>query len=189
VGSGPALAPGTVVGNQFRIAGVLGAGGMGVVYAAQHLRLPRLVAVKVLHPHLLRDEGALARFWREAQNAASINSPYVATVYDFGVEPDGAAYLAMEYVAGCTLREFLGPNAPVAPPLVAELVRQIAAGLDAAHALGIVHRDLTPANVMVTRDAGGREQVKLVDFGIAKVVDDEQQAVTQTGFVTARASS
>ena len=174
---------GSVIADRYLITEKLGQGGMGRVYLAQHVRLPQQAAIKVLHPTLVHDTDALARFNHEASNACRINDSHVARVYDFGETGTGLVYLAMEYVPGETLNELLRTGAPFAPLRAAALTRQIAGGLDAAHKLGIVHRDLKPDNILVTRDTDGEELVKVVDFGIAKAMDTTTQHVTKTGFV------
>jgi len=174
---------GTVVADRYLVTERIGEGGMGRVYAAQHVRLPQRAAIKVLHPALLHDADALARFNREASNLCRIRNAHVATVYDFGETGDGMVYLAMEFVQGVTLGQLLAREGPLSPSRAAGLIRQVADGLDAAHKLGIVHRDLKPDNILVTRDDGA-EFVKVVDFGIAKAVQGEGQAVTQLGLVS-----
>jgi serine/threonine-protein kinase len=174
---------GSVIADRYLITEKLGEGGMGRVYLAQHVRLPQQAAIKVLHPTLVHDPDALARFNHEASNACRINDTHVARVYDFGETGNGLVYLAMEYVPGETLNELLKKGAPFAPRRAAALTQQIAAGLDAAHKLGIVHRDMKPDNILVMRDADGEELVKVVDFGIAKAIDANTQHVTRTGFV------
>jgi serine/threonine-protein kinase len=174
---------GSVIADRYLVTAQLGEGGMGRVYLAQHVRIPQQAAIKVLHPALVHDPDALARFNHEASNACRISDTHVARVYDFGETGTGLVYLAMEYVPGETLNELLKKVAPFPPPRAGALTRQIAAGLDAAHKLGIVHRDLKPDNILVMHDADGEELVKVVDFGIAKAIDTNTQNVTKTGFV------
>jgi serine/threonine-protein kinase len=170
---------GTVIADRYLVTGKLGHGGMGAVYLAQHVRLPQRVAIKVLHRSLTFDSDSISRFNREAQHASSINNEHVARIYDFG-EVDGMAYLAMEFVEGETLREFLQKVGAIGATRVVEIVRQIADGLDAAHKLGIVHRDLKPENILISTDSDGTDRVKIVDFGIAKATQSGQ-TLTQTG--------
>jgi len=174
---------GTVIADRYLVTERIGEGGMGRVYAAQHVRLPQRAAIKVLHPALLHDADALARFNREASNLCRIRNAHVATVYDFGETGEGMVYLAMEFVQGVTLNQMLAREGPLTPARTALLVRHVADGLDAAHKLGIVHRDLKPDNIIVTREDGA-DFAKVVDFGIAKAVRGEGQAVTQTGLVS-----
>jgi serine/threonine-protein kinase len=176
---------GSVVDDRYLVQSLLGEGGMGRVYLAQHVHLPRRVALKVLHEQLHHDPAAMARFNREASNASRIEHPRVARVFDFGRMPGGSTYLAMEYIEGRTLAAILAEQGALPIDRVVVLVQQIADGLMAAHALDIVHRDLKPDNVMIMPGVDGLEQVKIVDFGIAKTVGDlDAGTLTAPGFVT-----
>lgn len=172
---------GKVLADRYRVLRTIGEGGMGRVYLAEHVRMGRLSAVKVMSPSLAPTPDAISRFNREASNASRINHPNVAAIYDFGETEDGTLYLAMEYVEGRTLTAILREGGPLVPARAAELTGQIADGLHAAHHLGIVHRDLKPDNVLVTTLHDGREQVKIVDFGIAKTTQSNDQTVTSLG--------
>ena len=176
---------GSVVADRYLVTDLLGEGGMGKVYLARHVRLPLQAAIKVLRRELLKDAASVARFNREAANASLIEHPSVARVFDFGETNDGMVYLAMEYVAGRTLKEVLEKEGPLTLKRTAGLIRQVADGLDAAHRMGIVHRDLKPDNVMVTVDESGVDRCKVVDFGIAKAVggNEKEAGLTRTGFV------
>jgi serine/threonine-protein kinase len=174
---------GQIVGERYQVERRLGEGGMGEVYLARHLLMGRRCALKVMAPSLSTSPDALGRFNREATNASRISHPNVCAVYDFGLTADGLVYLAMELVEGATLTE-LAATEPMPVSRATALVSQAAAGLQAAHDLGIVHRDLKLDNIMVT--GGERATVKLVDFGIAKAMEgigDASQRVTQSGFV------
>lgn len=176
------LAAGSVVADRYEVVRRIGVGGMSTVYLARHREMGRLCALKVLHPRLSRDAEARDRFSREARNASRIQHPNVATVFDFGSTPDGQAYLVMEYVEGRTLGALLAERQTLPARRVADITQQIAAGLTAAHALGIVHRDLKPDNVMISNT--DPEQIKLVDFGIAKALEGSSaQDVTSDGVV------
>jgi hypothetical protein len=175
---------GQIVGERYQVERRLGEGGMGEVYLARHLLMGRRCALKVMAPALSTSPDALGRFNREATNASRISHPNVCAVYDFGLTSDGLVYLAMELVDGVTLAELAAAGEPMSVPRATALVAQVAAGLQTAHDLGIVHRDLKLDNIMVT--AGDRPTVKLVDFGIAKAMEgvgDASQRVTQSGFV------
>gem|GEM_PF-655781 len=174
---------GTVIADRYMILELLGEGGMGKVYLAQHVRLPRQAAIKFLHPHMVQDPAAMARFSREANNASRIDHERVAHVFDFGETTDGMVYLAMEYITGRSLKQVLAENSPLPLPRVSALIAQIADGLDAAHRLGIVHRDLKPDNIVVAKDEDGSDSCKIVDFGIAKAIGSGEKSLTQTGFV------
>src|SRR3954468_24635114 len=166
------------VGAEFagcRIEGVAGRGGMGVVYRATQLALDRLVALKVIAPDLARDEAFRARFQRESRLAASIEHPNVLPVYEAG-ERDGVLFLAMRFVEGSDLKSLLNRESRIEPVRAARFVAQIAAALDAAHAAGLVHRDVKPANALLARD----DHVYLTDFGLTKRAASGS-AMTKTG--------
>ena len=172
---------GTLLADRYRVIRTLGEGGMGRVYLAEHVRMGRLSAVKVMSPALAPTPDAISRFNREAANASQVNHPNVAAIYDFGETADGTLYLAMEYVEGETLAALVRRAGTLSLANAGELTRQIADALTAAHQRGIIHRDLKPDNILITRDADGRELVKLVDFGIAKTARGGGQTVTTVG--------
>ncbi|MBC7894579.1 MAG: serine/threonine protein kinase, partial [Cytophagaceae bacterium] len=175
---------GSVIADRYLVSSLLGEGGMGRVYLARHVRLPQQAAIKVLHPGMLSDPEAVARFNREAANAARIEHDRVARVFDFGETREGSVYLAMEYVPGKTLRSILEAEQRLHMARAANLVYQVAEGLDAAHRINIVHRDLKPDNIMVVTDDQGVDRAKVVDFGIAKAADaGGQTRLTRTGTV------
>lgn len=165
----PPLAPGSELAH-FRILEKIGAGGMGVVYRAQDLRLGRSVAIKVLPAHALAGTARRDRFVREAQAASALNHPNIVTIYEIG-SAGGVDFIAMELVEGQPLREALRPGALATHVAVAYAI-EIARGLAAAHEKGIVHRDLKPENLLVDKDG----RVKIVDFGVAKLVRVEALA-------------
>jgi serine/threonine protein kinase len=179
----PADLVGLVIAERYHILGKLGEGGMGLVYLAEHVRMGRRCAVKVMHAGLMHDADAVARFNREAANASRINHPNVAAIYDFGETPDNIVYLAMELVEGESLASIVAREGALPESRAVELGRQVAEAVNAAHELGIVHRDLKPDNIMVMRARDGRDIVKVVDFGIAKATQGERLDVTRTGFV------
>ncbi len=176
------LAPGSLFAERYEIVRRLGTGGMGTVYLARHREMGRLCAIKLLHPRLLRDAEARERFAREARLVSRVTHPAVCAVYDFGTA-EGQVFLAMEYVEGRSLGALLAERGRLPLRRAAALAEEIAAGLDAAHDLGLVHRDLKPDNVIVTVGRG-REVVKLVDFGIAKgAAADPAADLTAEGIV------
>jgi molecular chaperone DnaK (HSP70)/tRNA A-37 threonylcarbamoyl transferase component Bud32 len=167
---------GTTIGGRYELDQVLGQGGMGRVYRARHKILDKLFAVKVIHPELAANDVVVARFLREAQSAARIDSDHVIEILDFGSLPDGSSYFVMEYLEGTTLGEDLQLGAL---PLVRlrHIAAQITRGLAAAHALGIVHRDLKPNNIKLLPRAE-LPLVKILDFGIAKCATSDGKDLT-----------
>ncbi len=175
---------GSVIAERFHILEKLGEGGMGAVYLGEHVKMGRKSAIKVLTDSLAKDTEAIARFNREAANAARITHPNVCAIYDFGETDDGLIYLAMEFIEGESLTDLLRREGPLGPYRAATLISQAGDALQAAHHLGIVHRDLKPDNIMITRGRSSEEVVKVVDFGIAKAMGGEEgQQVTRTGLV------
>ena len=152
---------------------------MGVVYRARQRSLDRVVALKVLTPALAEDEVYRARFLREARLAASIEHPNVLPVHEAG-EAGGHLFLAVRFVEGEDLGSLLGRERRLEPGRAVALIRQIAAALDAAHAKGLVHRDVKPSNVLVER-RGDIEHASLTDFGVAKPADPDTRSLTQAG--------
>jgi serine/threonine-protein kinase len=174
---------GSVLADRYHILKRIGEGGMGRVYLGEHVKMNRQCAIKVMSPALVNDAESASRFAREASNAARIIHPNVAAVFDYG-ESDGLVYLVMEFVDGEPLSRLLAREAPFGLERAVDLARQIADGLGAAHELGIVHRDLKPDNILVSRSRSGREVVKVVDFGIAKAMQEGAgEALTRTGLV------
>ena len=174
---------GSVLAERYHILKRIGEGGMGRVYLGEHVKMNRQCAIKVMSPALVNDAESASRFAREASSAARIIHPNVAAVFDYG-ESEGLVYLVMEYVDGEPLSRLLAREAPFALERAVDLARQIADGLGAAHELGIVHRDLKPDNILVTRSRSGREVAKVVDFGIAKAMQEGAgEALTRTGLV------
>ena len=174
---------GSIVADRYHVLRKLGEGGMGQVYLAEHVKMGRKSALKVMNPAMVKDADAISRFNREAANASHINHPNVADVYDFGETSDGIIYLAMEFVDGPPLTKLIEAEGPMSPGRAALIVRQAADALAVAHDMGIVHRDLKPDNIMIARGRDGDDVVKVVDFGIAKAADNAAQKVTKTGLV------
>jgi eukaryotic-like serine/threonine-protein kinase len=176
---------GQVVADRYHVIKKLGEGGMGQVYLAEHVKMGRRSAIKVMSPAMVHDPDAVARFNREAANASRITHPNVCAVYDFGETPDGLIYLAMEFVEGEPLTAVIEREGALPLARATAIFKQTADALQAAHDLGIVHRDLKPDNIMVARTRDGADLVKVVDFGIAKAVggDEAGQKVTKTGLV------
>lgn len=173
---------GKLVGGRYRVLQQLGEGGMGQVYLAEHVRMKRKSAIKIMRPALVHEPEALQRFTREAENASKISHPNVAGIFDFGETDEGLVYLAMEFIEGESLSALLNREAAMHPVVAADIVAQASDALHAAHELGILHRDIKPDNIMVSKRPDGTYVVKLVDFGIARTMDRGTQQVTRTGF-------
>lgn len=180
--------PGDVVGGRFRVGEALAEGGMGRVHEGEHVELGNPVAIKFMRPDVAREPTARARFAREARAISMIRSEHVARVLDYGVTAHGEPYLVMERLRGETLAQAVVRRGPLPPGEVADLVAQVARGLVATHARGVLHRDITPSNVFLEgppegeAPPGARYTAKLVDFGIAKLVEEPGGApLTQDG--------
>ncbi len=167
---------GTVIAG-YRIEERIGRGGMGVVYRAQHLNLQRRAAIKIIAPDLAESEGFRERFTREARIAAALQHPNIVTVYDAG-EVDGLLYLAMQYIQGEDLAAMLRVEGRLRPYRAIDVCRQVASALDAAHAMGLIHRDVKPANVLIE----GRTAF-LTDFGLTKRLEGTHAQLTRAGDV------
>jgi eukaryotic-like serine/threonine-protein kinase len=163
--------PGDVLAGKFRIDRVLGQGGMGVVVAAHHLHLDERVAIKFLLPNALNDGEAVARFAREARAAVKIKSEHVARVSDVGTLETGSPYMVMEYLDGRDLSQLLQQRGVLSVEEACDYLLQACEALAEAHALGIVHRDLKPANLFLIQRADGSPCIKVLDFGISKVMN------------------
>ena len=173
---------GSVLGNRYRIEARIGAGGMAEVYRGIDPVLNRTVAIKVLLPQFARDTSFVERFRREAQAAARLNHPNIVGVFDTGSD-DGTQFIVMEFIEGRTLADFLAAGRRPTPVQAAEISQKICSALAAAHAQGVIHRDIKPGNVMVTRDG----TVKVMDFGIARMTSGVETA-PQTSAVLGTAS-
>jgi serine/threonine protein kinase len=178
---------GAVINGKFRIVGVVAAGGMGKIYRAEQLPLGRPVAIKVLHARYTRSEQDPAfqkRFFLEASILSKLQHPNIVTVFDYGriEEAEEEAYfMAMEYLPGETLHRRLKAHGPLSTGDALALARQIARGLREAHRHGVVHRDLKPSNVMLVPEDDGAENLKILDFGLVKVLADDSEELTKEG--------
>lgn len=162
---------------------LVGVGGMGRVYRAEQKALGRTVAVKVIHPHLVHDENASARFITEARAASALNHPNSVSIIDFGKTDDGLLYLVMEFLRGKDLARVIYDEGPLGFPRIVNVLRQVLAALAEAHHLGIIHRDLKPENIILERLRSGSDFVKVVDFGLAKVRALQSSSITSPGIV------
>ena len=166
---------GSVLGGRYRLIELLGQGGMATIYRARDQQLERDVAVKVLRPEYGRDPDFGSRFRQEAQSAASLNHPNIVSVFDYGQDPVGP-FIVMELVDGEDLSQIIKRSAPLGPRQAARLTAEVAHALSAAHERGIVHRDVKPGNVLVSRDG----RVKVADFGIARAIAEAQMTLPGT---------
>ena len=156
---------GTLIGNRYEIVETIGTGGMAIVYKAKCLILNRYVALKVLRPEFREDKEFLARFKAEAQSAGSLSHPNIVSIYDVGQEDD-LDYIVMEYVEGVTLKQYIEAKGVIPWREAVDYAGQICSGLDHAHKKGIIHKDIKPHNILITREG----TLKITDFGIAKVI-------------------
>src|SRR5688500_4985007 len=174
----------TVFNGRYELHRRLGRGGMAEVFLARDLQLDRPVAVKVLFPEFANDPAFVARFRREAQAAANLNHPNIVSVFDWGQE-HGTYFIVMEYVDGRTLAEILRADGPLPPERAVDVATDVAAALGAAHAAGVLHRDIKPGNILVA--PSGR--VKVADWGIGRAMDAAaEENLTQTGAVMGTAT-
>lgn len=173
---------GQVIGGRYRLTKLLGEGGMGAVYKAEHINITKEVAVKLLHPEISQNPEAVTRFKQEAQSASSIGHPNIIGIDDFFTMEDGRVCLIMEFLKGAPLNDVMLQPAGLTPMQTIEIMLQVCDGLHAAHQKGIIHRDMKPENVFLA-DVHGNRVVKILDFGIAKVTGNEDNNLTKTGTV------
>jgi tRNA A-37 threonylcarbamoyl transferase component Bud32 len=170
---------GQTLNHRYLVEDKVGEGGFGAVFRGKQIATGREVALKILHPHNVSDETIVARFRREAEACSKLRDPHTVTTYDFDETPDGILYLAMELLRGRSLHQLQKAEGMLTPARVLNILDQVAASLTEAHANGIVHRDMKPENVFIeTRN--GDDHVKVLDFGIAKVMSDDRQAPALT---------
>jgi hypothetical protein len=172
---------GEIIAGRYELVRRLGAGGMGAVYEARHLLVGRRFALKLLHAEYAQQPSMLTRFQREARAAGSLENEHIAAVTDFGFAADGAPYLVMERLEGEDLAALLARQGPLPVARAVSFIIQACRGLCAAHANDIVHRDLKPANLFLTRRGDGTDLVKVLDFGIAKLLDADETGASITG--------
>jgi serine/threonine protein kinase len=167
------LSPGTIVAGRFVVEGMIARGAIGAVYKARQLGIERDVAIKVLRHRLSHHSNDVERLRREAVAAGQLRHPNIVTVFDFGELPDGRDYLAMEYLAGPTLAAWIASRGATPPETAASILCPVCDAVEASHAAGIVHRDLKPANIMLPKVDDLDGLVKVVDFGLARLVEIE----------------
>ncbi len=176
---------GRTIAGSYVVLELVGVGGMGRVYRAEHSMLGRSVAIKFIHPHLLGDESSVARFYSEARAASRLNHPHSVSVMDFGRTDEGLLFLVMEFLRGHDLAHAMRDEGPLPFDRICDILLSVLAALGEAHALGVVHRDVKPENIILEKSRN-RELVKVVDFGLAKLTESLTQqstSITSPGFV------
>jgi eukaryotic-like serine/threonine-protein kinase len=173
---GAPQAVGRMLAGRYRIQRILGEGGMAVVYEGEHVAIGKRVAIKLVHSLFAKDDEIVGRFEREARSASAVESEHIVHVFDVGADPEFGLFLVMELLKGEDLAHVLAGRGKLDPVFACGLTKQAALGLEKAHATGIVHRDLKPANMFLVERDDGTTFVKLVDFGIAKVLREAQDA-------------
>jgi len=176
---------GTTIADRYHILSIIGRGGMGVVYKARQIQVDRFVAVKMLHAHVAADPQGLKRFQHEAKACGALQHPNLVQVHDSGVVDEARPYLVMSYEEGESLSQILEREGVLAPQRAINIFMQVCDGLAHAHHKGIIHRDLKPGNILLTNSDMGPDFVKVVDFGIAKLLGPtggkDSQSITKTG--------
>ena len=170
-----ALSMGDVVADRYRVGPVIGAGGMGIVYKAQHVELGTWVAIKVIRPDIAQNSSLWRRFAREARALAALHNKHVVRVHDAGTLPSGLRYLVMELLDGTDLRRLISERGAIPVPEAVDYVLQVCSALGDAHRLHIIHRDIKPENIFLARFRVSDPTIKLLDFGVARFLDDAGQ--------------
>ncbi len=173
------FAAGQTVGN-YRVLAKIGTGGMGAVYLAVHPLINKRVALKVIHRELSANKEVVQRFFQEARAVNQIGNEHIVEIHDFGMTPQGDHFYIMEYLEGVTLAAVMARDGVIAPMRSVHIIAQTAHALGAAHDAGILHRDLKPDNIMLTQRLGNRDFVKVLDFGLAKVLDANDASAVKT---------
>ena len=181
--AGPDALIGTVIDGRYRLEGVLGEGGMGLVYRATHVRLQKSLAVKVLRRESTSDPNARIRFQREAESASAIGNAHIVDISDFGALDDGSTYFVMEHLEGVDLIDAIEAEGPMPAQRACKIAVQLCLALGAAHEAGIVHRDLKPENVFLINRDGEADFVKVLDFGIAKMAQGPDRVTRANDFL------
>lgn len=171
----------TPIDGKYQILSRLGVGGMGEVYKVVHVHLNAIRVIKLMRTALAEESGAHERFLREARMATRISHPNVGTLFDFSTLDDGTRYMVWEFIEGINVHELLQERGPLSPRYAAQLAIGALHGLEAIHRAGIVHRDVSPENLMITHDSSGEERVKIIDLGIAKQWGEDTDEKTKTG--------
>jgi serine/threonine-protein kinase len=176
---------GTTLAGNYEIQEVIGHGGMGVVYKARHALMDRIVAIKMLQAQLISDSMSVKRFQQESKSASRISHPNVITVYDFGISPNGQPFIVMDYLQGISLADLIKNEGQIGVERSIKILAQACDALDHAHKMGVIHRDVKPTNFVLINYDEEKDFVKVVDFGVAKLMNSgpEGQRLTQAGEV------
>src|SRR5213596_3150699 len=169
--------------GKYQILDRLGIGGMGEIFKVRHIHLNELRVIKIMRPNVAADDQGLQRFLQEARTSTMIKHKNLAMLYDFAQLEDGSYYMVWEFIDGTNIQKWIGQNGPMPARLAIEISIQALSGLDHLHSMGLIHRDISPENIMLSQDHHGKLLVKVIDFGIAKQLaeGDGAQGLTQTG--------
>lgn len=172
-----------LIDGKYQIVDRLGVGGMGEIFKVRHIHLNEQRVIKIMRANIASDDQALQRFLAEARLATTVKHRNLAMLYDFSTLDDGSYYMVWEYIEGTNIQKWIAQNGPMPPRLAMEIAIQALYGLDVLHQMGIIHRDISPENIMLSQDFQGKLLVKVIDFGIAKQLSDGEsgQGLTQTG--------
>ncbi len=172
-----------LIDGKYQILDRLGIGGMGEIFRVRHIHLNELRVIKIMRPNVAADDQGLQRFLQEARTSTTIKHRNLAMLYDFAQLDDGSYYMVWEYIDGTNIQKWIAQNGPVPPRLAIEIAIQALNGLDHLHSMGLIHRDISPENIMLSQDHHGKLAVKVIDFGIAKSLAEGESGhgLTQTG--------
>src|SRR5437763_10873309 len=172
-----------LIDGKYQILDRLGVGGMGEIFKVRHIHLNELRVIKIMRANVAADDQGLQRFLQEARTSTMIKHKNLAMLYDFATLEDGSNYMVWEFIDGTNIQKWIAQNGPVPPRLGVEISMQALAGLEHLHSMGLIHRDISPENILLSQDRQGRLDVKVIDFGIAKQLGESEggQGLTQTG--------
>jgi serine/threonine-protein kinase len=172
-----------LIDGKYQILDRLGVGGMGEIFKVRHIHLNELRVIKIMRPNVAADDQGMQRFLQEARTSTMIKHKNLAMLYDFAQLEDGSYYMVWEFIDGTNIQKWIAQNGPVPPRLAVEIAMQALNGLEHLHSMGLIHRDISPENIMLSQDRQGKLAVKVIDFGIAKQLGESEggQGLTQTG--------
>src|SRR5437667_1767391 len=172
-----------LIDGKYQILDRLGVGGMGEIFKVRHIHLNELRVIKIMRPNVAADDQGMQRFLQEARTSTMIKDKNLAMLYDFAQLDDGSYYMVWEFIDGTNIQKWIGQNGPMPARLTIEISVQALTGLDHLHSMGLIHRDISPENIMLSQDNRGKLAVKVIDFGIAKQLAEGEggQGLTQTG--------